>query len=186
MEDSQIVSLYLNRDEAAIHATAEKYGARLRGIAQNLLEDVQTAEECENDTYLAAWNSIPPHTPHSYLFAYLARITRHIALDRCKERSRLKRSGQLVALTREMEQCIPSAHSPEKILDARMLGASISSFLRTVNEEQRGIFLRRYWYLDSVSDIAARFSISRSKVKTSLFRTRNELKKYLKKEDILV
>ena len=186
MEDSQIVSLYLGRDEAAIRATAERYGAKLHRIAQNLLEDERSAEECVNDTYLAAWNSIPPHEPRSYLFPFLARITRHLALDRCKERSRQKRSGQLVPLTREMEQCIPSPHDPEKVVDARLLSAAVSAFLRTIGQEQRNIFLRRYWYLDSVSDIAARFSISQSKVKTSLFRTRNALKQYLKKEDFLV
>ena len=186
MEDSQIVSLYLSREEIAIHATAEKYGVQLRRIAQNLLEDPQAAEECENDTYLAAWNSIPPHAPHNYLFPYLARIIRHIALDRCRERNRQKRSGQLIALTQEMEQCIPSPHSPEQAVDAQLLGAAISRFLRTIAEEPRNIFLRRYWYLDSVSDIADRFSISESKVKVSLFRTRNKLKQYLKKEDYLV
>ena len=186
MEDSQIVELYLSRDESAVAHTGEKYGARLRAIAHRITEDPGAAEECENDTYLEAWNAIPPHEPRSYLFAFLARITRHLALDRCKERSRQKRSGQLVPLTREMEQCIPSPHDPEKVVDARLLSAAVSAFLRTIGQEQRNIFLRRYWYLDSVSDIAARFSISQSKVKTTLFRTRNALKQYLKKEDFLV
>jgi RNA polymerase sigma-70 factor (ECF subfamily) len=186
MEDSRIVSLFLDRDESAIEITAQKYGTQLLRIALNILEDPQTAEECVNDTYLSAWNAIPPHKPHSYFFPFLARIVRHIALDRCRERNRQKRGGLLESVTLEMAQCIPSGHSTEKIVDAKLLGAVISAFLRTLEEEPRNIFLRRYWYMDSVGDIANRFSISPSKVKTTLFRTRNQLRHYLKKEDYFV
>lgn len=116
LDDNRIVDLYLSRDEAAISQTSEKYGSRLRNVAYGIVEDLHTAEECENDTYMEAWNSIPPHEPKSYLFAFLARITRHIALDFCKERSRLKRSAFISELSAEMEQCIlprmiPSAAS---------------------------------------------------------------------------
>ena len=182
MEDSQIVSLYLGRDEAAIRATAERYGAKLHRIAQNLLEDERSAEECVNDTYLAAWNSIPPHEPRSYLFPFLARITRHLALDRCRERSRQKRSGQLVPLTREMEQCIPSPHDPEKVVDARLLSAAVSAFLRTIGQEQRNIFLRRYFFVEESAVIARRYGMKPSTVLRTLSRTREKLKHYLTQE----
>lgn len=103
MDDSQIVSLYLSRDETAIARTAEKYGSRLRALALGVVGDVQTAEECENDTYWEAWRSIPPHQPRDYLYPFLARITRHAALDRCRERDRLKRSAAVVELSAELE-----------------------------------------------------------------------------------
>ena len=185
MDDVKIVELFLCRDETAIKMTAEKYGIRLRRLANNLLDDLCLAEECENDTYLAAWNSIPPHEPSTYLFPFLARITRNLALDRCRERSRNKRNVLLVELTQEMEQCIPTQHDVASQIDAQVLGAAISAFLWSIPQEQRNIFLRRYWYLDSVCAIADRFSISESKVKTTLFRTRNNLKKYLKKEGVI-
>lgn len=181
MEDARIVELYLERKEEAITATARKYGNSLNTIAYNLLEDPQMAEECENDTYLAAWNAIPPHTPWNYLFAFLARITRHISLDRCKERSRLKRGGQLAALTAEMEQCIPGPERVEEQVDGILLAETIGAFLKGLPEERRNIFLRRYWYMDSVSTIAQRFGFRESKVKTMLFRTRNELRHHLQK-----
>lgn len=185
MDDAKIVTLFLRRDETAIQMTAEKYGVRLRRLANNLLDDLCLAEECENDTYFAAWNSIPPHEPSTYLFSFLARITRNIALDRCRERSRNKRNVFLVELTQEMEQCIPAHNDVAKQIDAQVLGAAISAFLWRIPQEQRNIFLRRYWYLDSVSVIADRFSISESKVKTTLFRIRNKLRKYLEKEGII-
>jgi len=173
MEDSQIVELYLARDESALAHTAEKYGPALRALAKNLLEDPQTAEECENDVYLAAWNAIPP---------LLARIARHAALDRCRERSRQKRSAPLLQLTRELEQCLPAPDNAAGHLDGLALGETINRFLGALSEENRNIFLRRYWYMDSVSTIAKRYSLTQSKVKTSLYRSRNRLREYLKKE----
>lgn len=185
MEDAHIVQLYLQRDESAIDATASRYGMRLRNLANSILQDIHMAEECENDTYLAAWNSIPPHEPFTYLFAFLARITRHLALDRCREQSRKKRNVLLVELTREMEQCIPGTGNVEGSVDARMLGVAISKFLREISEERRLVFLRRYWYMDSVAEIAKGFSLSESAVKTMLFRIRQELKSYLRKEGLV-
>ncbi len=185
MDDAKIVELFLCRDESAIKMTAEKYGVRLRRLANNLLDDPYIAEECENDTYLAAWNSIPPHVPSTYLFPFLARITRHIAIDRCRERSRAGQNMHLVELTQEMEQCIPTQIDVNDQMHAKLLGDAISVFLRGVSEEQRNIFLRRYWFLDSVSAIAERFSIRESKVKTTLFRTRNNLRIYLKREGVI-
>ena len=106
MDDSRIVELYLLRDETAIKQTTEKYGSRLRSLAYGIVNDSQTAEECENDTYMEAWNTIPPHEPRSYLYAFLARITRHISLNYCRDRSRLKRSAFICELSVEIEQCM--------------------------------------------------------------------------------
>lgn len=182
MDDDKIVELYLLRDEAAIRHTAEKYGTRLRSLAYGIVGDLQTAEECENDTYMEAWNRIPPHEPRSYLYAFLARITRHISLNCCRDRSRLKRSAFINELSAEMEQCIPASDDIECRIDDIALSSAINGFLSKLDEEKRNIFLRRYWYLDSVADISKRFSLSESKVKTTLFRCRAGLRKHLEKE----
>lgn len=184
MEDHEIVELYLARDEAALARTAEKYGSALRGLAENLLEDPQSAEECENDVYLAAWNAIPPHEPRDYLFPFLARIARHAALDRCRRRSRQKRSAPLVQLTGELERCLPAADNAEKHLDGLVLRETIDRFLGSLSVESRNIFLRRYWYMDSVAAIAERYGLTQSKVKVSLYRSRNRLRAYLKEEEL--
>ncbi len=186
MEDEQIVELYLNRDESAVHHTAKKYGRRLRTLALGVVGDMQTAEECENDTYLEAWRSIPPHEPKRYLYAFLARITRHVALNRCRERDALKRGGFVSELTAELEQCVPASDDVERHLNAMALGETISRFLRSIDRTKRDMFLRRYWYLDSVSAIAQRFGCSEGKVKTTLFRVRGKLREYLEQEGYTV
>ncbi len=182
MEDGQIIDLFLARDEAAIQRAAEKYGLRLRGLALHIVQEARTAEECENDAYLAAWNAIPPHEPRDYLYAFLARIVRNLALNRCRDRERLKRGTFVAELSREMEECIPAPDDLESRLDDMVLQETLNGFLGTLGEEKRNIFLRRYWYLDSVAEIAKRFGVSRSKVKTTLFRVRNQLREYLEKE----
>ena len=182
MDDNKIVELYLNRDEMAVEQTAKKYGKRLRALSLGIVADAQTAEECENDTYVEAWNSIPPHEPRSYLYAFLARITRHIALNCCRDRDRLKRKAFICELTSEMEQCIPSPDDSACGIDDGRLGEVINSFLGSLDEQKRNIFVRRYWYMDSVTDIARRYSLSESKVKMVLFRCRNKLREYLEKE----
>lgn len=182
MEDKQIVALYFERNEQAVEQTAIKYGARLRRISYGIAADRETAEECENDTYLQAWRTIPPQDPSDYLFAYLARMIRHISLDVCRTRSRMKRSAEITELTAEMEECIPSPDDTACRLEYKELGRAISCYLRTLSEEQQRIFIRRYWYLDSVAAIARRFGIGQSKVKMTLLRCRNGLKEYLKKE----
>lgn len=131
---------------------------------------------------MRAWNSIPPHEPRGYFFPFLAKITRFIALDRLKENTRQKRSAEFIELTQEIEGVIPSQNSTVSKFEEKLLSSTISDFLRTVSEEKRNIFLRRYWYMDSVSEIAKRFGISEGKVKTILFRLRNNLKKHLEKE----
>lgn len=182
MDDEKIVDLYLLRDESAIDRTAEKYGIRLRSLANGIVADSQTAEECENDTYLSAWNSIPPHSPKHYFYAFLARITRNLSLNRCRENHRLKRSGHMEELSREMEQCIPAPDDLQCWLDEMALKQAINGFLDTQQALKRNVFIRRYWYLDSVEDISKRYGISISKVKTMLFRSRNALREYLIKE----
>ena len=182
MDDNKIVELYLLRDETAIKQTTEKFGSRLRSLAYRIVNDRQTAEECENDTYMEAWNTIPPHEPRSYLYAFLARITRHISLNCCRDRSRLKRSAFICELSAEMEQCIPAPDDVACRVDDMALGEAINGFLSTLAEEKRNIFIRRYWYLDSIADISKCFALSESKVKTTLFRCRNQFREYLEKE----
>lgn len=182
LDDHSIVQLYLLRDETAIRQTSEKYGSRLRSLAYGIVRDRQAAEECENDTYMEAWNAIPPHEPGSYLYAFLARITRHISLNFCRDRDRLKRSAFLCELSAEMEQCIPAPDDTACRIDDMALREAINGFLGGLEEEKRNIFIRRYWYLDSIADISKRFALSESKVKTTLFRCRGQLRKYLETE----
>lgn len=186
LDDSKIVDLYLCRDEAALRYTAEKYGSRLRSLACGIVDDRQTAEECENDAYMEAWKAIPPHEPRSYLYAFLARIIRHIALNCCRNRSRLKRSAMICELSAELEQCIPAPDDVECRINDMVLREAINGFLGTLSEEKRNLFVRRYWYLDSIADISGRFALSESKVKTALFRCRNQLREYLEKEGYTV
>ena len=182
MEDSKIVDLYLERNEAAIQNTSKKYGVALRGMAFRVVGDALASEECENDTYWEAWNLIPPHEPRTYLFAFLGRITRHLAIGILRKTSAKKRSAPVVELSQEMEQCIPSQGDISESVDAQELGKSISGFLATLKEEQRSMFVRRYWFFDPISDIAKRYGYSESKVKSTLFRTREKLQTHLEKE----
>lgn len=181
LDDNRIVDLYLSRDETAIAHTSEKYGSRLRNVAYGIVEDLHTAEECENDIH-GGVELDSPHEPKSYLFAFLARITRHIALDFCKERSRLKRSAFISELSAEMEQCIPAPDDTERRIDAMVLCEAINTFLATLSDEKHNIFMRRYWYMDSIAAVSKRYGLSQSKVKSILFRSRNQLREYLDKE----
>ena len=176
VDDERIVELYLLRDEAAIRQSAGKFGMRLRALSYGIVGDRQTAEECENDTYLEAWNRIPPHEPRSYLYPFLARIDRHISLNCCRDRSRLKRSALICELSAEMEQCIPAPDDVECRIDDLAFAEAINGFLASLGEEKRNLFIRRYWYLDSVAAISRRFAFSESKVKTILYRCRRQLR----------
>lgn len=186
MDDNIIVNLYLNRDEDAINQTRDKYGTRLRSLSFNIVKDIHTTEECENDTYMQAWNCIPPHEPRKYLYAFLARIIRHVSLNRCRECNRLKRSAFICELSTELEQCIPTPNDVERHIDDMVFGEIINNFLSEIGEDKRNIFLRRYWYFDSIADISKRFGISKSKVKTTLLRIRNQLREHLEKEGYTV
>ena len=182
MTDGEIVEKFLARDEDALKQVSERYGARLRALARGILEDPSAAEECENDAYLAAWDSIPPHEPRDYLFAYLARITRHLALDRCRAGRREKRAAHVEELTAELLDCIPAGDSAEARLDAKELAEAVSAWLRTLPEEKRELFLRRYWYCDPVAVLAKRLGWGESRVKTALHRLRKGLREQLEKE----
>lgn len=182
MDDGIIIKLFFERDETAIRHTSDKYGNRLRSLSHSIVKDKQTAEECENDTYMEAWNTIPPHEPRSYLYAFLARIIRHISLNCCRDRSRLKRSAFICELSAEMEQCIPAPDDVQCRIDDIAFASAINEFLSQMDGEKRNIFVRRYWYLDSIADISERFALSQSKIKTTLFRCRNGLREYLEKE----
>ena len=182
MDDGSIVELYLARDESAIARTSEKYGAALRTLANRILDDEPASEECENDTYLETWNRIPPHEPRDYLFPFLGRIARHLAIDRCRRRDAQKRSAVLCELTQELEQCLPAKENVESEVNASELAAVIRRFLSGCTAEQRRIFLRRYWYFDTIPAVAARFGCTESKVKVMLHRLRERLRAVLEEE----
>lgn len=181
MNDNEIVELYLSRNEEAINQTAQKYGSRLRVIANSILDDIEVAKECENDAYLETWELIPPHEPRNYLFAFVGRIVRHIALNVCKHNRRKKRYALYCELTQEMQECLPSEIDIEAEIEAKYLSTLIDEFLQTCTEEKQNVFVRRYWYFDSVAQIAQKYGLSQSKVKTMLFRMRSDLKKHLEK-----
>ncbi len=182
MDDSKIVDLYLSRNESAISHTAQKYGSKLRRIANNILNNQQSAEEYENDTYLETWNRIPPHEPRSYLFAFLGKITRHRAIDECRKKSSQKRYPLFCELTQEMQECIPSKKDVVSELEVKELSRIIDAFLETCSEDQRNVFVRRYWFFDTISEICKRYGYSQSKVKVTLFRMREGLRIQLERE----
>lgn len=183
MEDHAIVELYFARDENAIAETAKKFGAYCRTIAYNILASRRDAEECENDTWLAAWNSIPPNRP-GRLAPYLGRITRNLALDRHDHDTAQKRGGTLGGVLLELDECLPAPGTVADHAEAAETARQISAFLRTLPEETRGIFLRRYWYCDATADIAKRYHVSESKVRVTLHRVRGKLKHYLEQEGV--
>lgn len=184
MNDNQIIKLFFTRNEDAIQQTAYKYGTRLTGLAANIVRNNEDAQECVNDTYLKAWDTIPPTKP-DHFFAYLAKICRFFAFGRLDWNNAAKRNGSVVALTQEMEECIPSSWHDETV-DSGEISSLVSSFLHRQTQENRMIFVRRYWYGDSVSEIALRYELSQSAVLMRLSRTRSKLAAYLKKEGIRV
>ena len=182
MDDKQIVELYWQRDEHAIEATAAKYGPYCMKISRNILEDRADSEENVNDTYLHAWNAMPPQRP-AILQAFLGKIARNLALNRYKAKSAQKRQGDALALSfDELDDCAVSRPGPESETAAAELGASISAFLRTQSEDARSMFILRYFYCDSIEEISSRFGCGESRVKTTLLRTRRKLKQHLIKE----
>lgn len=181
ISDSELVELYTLRDESAFELSMERYNARLIRLASMFLSDRRDAEECVNDTFLKAWNSIPPQKPAD-LFSYLARICRCTAYDIIKKDKAAKRSAQIVELTREMEECIPDNMSEAEPSDEK-LEALMNDFLETLSRDNRVIFVRRYWFEETVTEIAEHYNFSEGKVKTSLHRTRSKLKNYLLKKE---
>lgn len=180
MDDRQIIHMLWQRLEQAIEALAQKYGSRLQRTAVNILEDPQDAEEAVNDTYLALWNAIPPARPEP-LAPYVFRVGRNTALKLLRSRSAQKRNSRYDLSLDELAQCIPDRLS-EETLDARALGQTIDRFLETVPKEGRRLFIRRYWFGDSVRDLSEQLMLSESAVTLRLHRLRNQLKLYLIKE----
>ena len=185
MEDSQIVALYLQRNERAIEETASKYGHYCFKIAYNILANREDADESVNDTYMKTWECIPPHQP-SLLSAFVGKITRRLSLNRRRDKNRLKRGGGQVALAlEELDECIPGGKDVEQELERKELSRAINAFLGTLSEKERDVFVYRYWLLASVQEVSDRFGYSEGKTKTMLFRTREKLKSYLGKEGYL-
>lgn len=182
MDDNRIIDLYFDRNQLALGATQDKYGSYCMKICMNILEDTPDSEEVVNDTYMQVWNSIPPQKPQS-LMAYIAKIARNLALNKLKARNAQKRGGGESLLSYdELDLCTPSDVSIESESDIKALSGHISSFLYTQKEDARNVFVRRYFYCDSVDDICERFSFSQSKVKSILMRTRVKLRDYLLSE----
>ena len=185
MDDQKIVDLYLQRCESAIGETQKKYGKYCHHIAYSILYSNEDAEECVNDTYLRAWNSIPPAKPRR-LSTFLGKITRNLALDRYDRSTAQKRGGQTPLALDELSECIPDADSTADPADAIVLGDAINSFLASLPTHTRQIFLQRYWYLCSIRTIARNFDMSESAVKVALMRARNQFKEHLEKEGIVL
>jgi RNA polymerase sigma-70 factor (ECF subfamily) len=185
MTDREILALYRARDEAAIGCTRDKFGAFLRQLAWNILRSPEDADECENDTYLAAWEHIPPAEPMP-MKPYLGQIVRNLALQKYRWYSADKRSRSLEASFDELSECVGAAGEISEQLDLQQLGACIDAFLRTISPEARVMFLRRYYLAETVEEVASALRISRSKVKSSLFRTRSGLRECLRKEGYAV
>lgn len=182
MDDKNIVELFWGRSEDALKETQSKYGKYCTSIAVNVLDSREDAEECVNDAYLRLWNAIPPARPSSFK-AFLGKIVRNLALDRYDERMAAKRFNSSVELALyELEECLPSNDAP--LSDEYALRTAINGFLATLPQKTRIIFMRRYWYLCSVGEIAESMRMSESNVKVTLLRTRQKFKEYLEKEGI--
>ena len=184
MEDSVILDLFFARDEQAVKHTDDTYGRRLFRLAENIVKNDQDAEESVSDTYLRAWETIPPRRP-KHFFAYLAKICRHFALDKLDWKAAAKRKAEVVSLTDEMALCIPDTQR-DREMEGKELGRLLDAFLRTLTPENRMVFMRRYWYVDTIAEIAERYGISESAVLMRLNRTRAKLSAYLEKEGIRV
>jgi RNA polymerase sigma-70 factor (ECF subfamily) len=186
MQDELIVSLYWERDEAAIAETEKKYGNYLSKIAYRILADQEDTKESVNDTYWKAWNSMPPHKP-SVLSTYLGKITRQTAIDLFRKRNSDKRRASEYAVSlSELEDCISSGNVTEQSVDVHLLAGSISRFLRGLSPEAGNIFVMRYYFLDSIQEIAAHYGMSQPKVKSMLHRTRIALKNHLEQEGFTI
>lgn len=184
-EEQKIIDLYWNRSENAITETAVKYGRYCTSIAYGILKSREDAQECVSDAYLTAWNAIPPRRPAD-LGTYLGKITRNLSIDRLRTRNRDKRGGGEMPLAlEELEEVVVGSDSPENEAIRKELAASMNRFLRELTVQERYVFVRRYWYLDSLADIAKNTGFSGSKVASMLFRLRGRLKKQLIKEELL-
>lgn len=186
MDDKRIIELYNERSESAISETAKKYGKYCYTIAYHILYDKEDSEECVNDTYLRTWEAIPPQYPDK-LSAFLGKITRNLALNKYKYYVREKRGkGQTTLVLDELQECVPATNNTEQAIEEMLLVEVINRFLYDLPKEKRIMFLRRYWYLSSIQEIAEDFGFSESKVKMTLLRIRNKLKQVLEKEGVVL
>ncbi len=182
MEDFKIIELFFERNENAISETEKKYGRYLSKIAYNILFDLEDSKECVNDTYMKVWNTIPPQNP-KILSTFLGKITRHLAIDFFRRKHAAKRGNSEYSLSlSELDECIPDKLSTEKNFEQKELSESINRFLASLSKENRDIFVCRYFYSDSIKEIASFFKSNESKIKSSLFRSRKALKEHLEKE----
>ena len=185
-EDTEIIDLFFARDERAILETQGKYDPYLRKVSGNILSNPEDVSECVNDTYLGAWNSIPPTRPN-YFRVFLARITRNLSLKKIRNQQAEKRGGgEAVVAFDELEGCIAEGSCIDDKLEAEELAELINQFLSARKVDERKVFMMRYWYFDSIKDIAARLGFTESKVKMSLKRTRDDLKEYLESHDVFI
>lgn len=184
MQDAKIIELYFARDENAIRETSSTYGGKLDRLSFRIMKNTEDAGECVNDTYLKAWNAMPPQKP-TYLFAFLAKICRHLCFGKLDYQKAKKRNFDIIPLSDELLECVPDRLSlvePEQ----QVIGDILTAFLNNLSADNRLIFMRRYWFSDSISEISKHFDVTQSKVKTSLFRTRAKLKSFLESEDIAI
>ena len=185
MDDQQIIQLYWDRHEQAIDETRSKYGHFLYSVAHNILRDDGDSEESVNDTYLGAWNTIPPKNPDS-LRSYVCRITRNLAIKKYHKNTAEKRNSYYDVALDELEDCLASPSTVENELDANRLAELFDDFLDGLDKENRVMFVRRYWFSESISDIAARFGMNEHAVSARLLRIREKLRRYLSEKGVTI
>ncbi len=183
MEDKEIISLYFERNEQAIEQTDIKYGLLCRKIAMNILCKIEDAQECVNDTYLAAWNSIPPQNPTS-LKTFLGRITRNISISKFRANHAKKRYSTMETMLSELDDCVPDTFDVEKQVEEAMLSQYISEWLDSLTDLDRTLFVRRYWYGDSNKTLARKCGFTQNKMASYMFKLRVALKSFLEKEGV--
>ncbi len=182
MEDREIVELYWQRSQTAIVESQKKYENYCMKVALNVLSNWEDARECINDVWLAAWNAIPPNRPE-ILSAFLGKIARRISIDCYRRQTAAKRGGNEITLAiEELEECLVARDNVEEAIEKKELEKVLNEFVCGLEEEKRDMFMRRYWYLDSMKQIAKRHKCSESKVKSILFRCRKQLQERLQKE----
>ena len=184
MDDAKIIDLFWARNEEAIQEPDKAYGRKLHVLANKILNNREDAEESVSDTYMKTWEIIPPQRP-KYYYAFLASICRHLSFHKVDWKLAAKRNAEVVTLTQEMEMCIPDT-SRERKLEGKELGRIMNAFLENLPKDTRLIFLRRYWHVDTIAEIAARYGMTESKVKMQLSRTRAKLRTFLESEGIYV
>lgn len=185
MEDKEIIEKFFARDEQAIAAIEDKYGKLCRRVSHNILKDYEDVDECLNDTWLSVWNNIPPERPHS-LMAYVAKITKNLSLKKYRDNSGRHKVSEFFMSLDEIVECIPDQQIDDDATGDDELREIIEKFMDTLSVQNRVIFMKRYWYEDSLQDIAEAMGLSYSSVSVRLHRIRKQLKKFLEKENIVL